>query len=252
MSFIPLPKRPFCISNMVPSMMNLLKYATSTSFWCIAVDQRWSIIQGLTTNIKIMFKWQCHHQFEKWCDITVPSSFFWEHMVQMQFELLYHMIFDISNIVHGIGLYDRNHDRWLKARNVNIELFLQYESCVSRSQIHFHQVRKGVLASRSALTFNKADLYFESWSEYKEQSEVFLCNLEIDQTFILKRKWKDTKKNLSLVSWTVYSPLLTILDQFEPRLTSEDTVQTTSLHRFNQFLHKFWKWVLLWSKKNSS
>ena len=182
MPFILLPKRPFCISNMVPSMMNLLKYATSTSFWCIAVDQRWSIIQALTTNIKIMFKWQCHHQFEKWCYITGPSSFFWEHMVQMQFELLYHMIFDISNIVHRIGLYDRNHDRWLKARNVNIKLFLQYESCVSWSQIHFHQVRKGVLASRSALTFNKADLYFESWSEYKEQSEVFLCNLEIDQT----------------------------------------------------------------------
>ena len=33
-------------------------------------------------------------------------------------------------------------------------------------------------------------------------------------------------------------------DQIEPRLTSEDTVQTTSLHRFNQFLHKYWKWVL--------
>ena len=115
-----------------------------------------------------------------------------------------------------------------------------------------YYVEKGVLGSRSALTLNKADLYFESWSEYKGQSEVFLCNLEIDQTLILKRKWKDTKKNLSLVSWKVYPPLLTILDQIEPRLTSEDTVQTTSLHRFNQFLHEYWKWVLSWSKENCS
>ena len=31
------------------------------------------------------------------------------------------------------------------------------------------------------------------------------------------------------------------LDQFKPRLTSEDTVQTTRIHRFDQFLHKYGK-----------
>ena len=53
---------------MVPSMMNLPMYATSTSFRCIAVDQRLSIIhqyvQGLTTDVKIMLKKHYYKYFK--------------------------------------------------------------------------------------------------------------------------------------------------------------------------------------------
>ena len=65
-------KRGFSTPNMVPSMMNLPKYATSTSFRCIAVDQRLSIfhqyVQVLTTNhfsnVKIMLKKHYYKYFK--------------------------------------------------------------------------------------------------------------------------------------------------------------------------------------------